>query len=293
MRISLVFLFLTVASLLEAQTIGVNMQEDASKIHATVKDAVYLIRQDYHIRDTTDPARRPMGLNRNPYFGRFYYLAMNVNGNLITDASVRTPWMQDPNFSMVRDSAKLLPELGTTAIRRLSDTVFRNIGHRLSDTIPANIELPDSSLALIPVHSQSGLLPDTVADSGSDSAMWYWTLKVRGPLADRPYVAFDTVPSVGYEVQKGRYSPGTGKYVTKSYYASSNAIGGLVLSTHPSLGRMEFRVHGVIVRKPKGRFEFKRLKAGKSTPAKKLQATPAPDEKPPGKVEMTSIESIE
>jgi hypothetical protein len=186
-----------------------------------------------------------------------------------------------------------LPELGATAIRRLSDTVFRNIGYRQNDTIPAGIELPDSSLTLIPLHSESGLLPDTVADSGSDSAMWYWSLKVKGPLTDRLFIAFDTVPSVGYEVQKGRYSPGTGKYVTKSYYASSNAIGGLVLSTHPSLGRLEFRVHGVIVRKPKGRFEFKRLKAGKSTPAKRIQ-TPSPqDVKPLGKIEMTSIESIE
>jgi hypothetical protein len=49
----------------------------------------------------------------------------------------------------------------------------------------------------------------------------------------------------------------------------------------------------VIVRKPKGRFEFKRLKAGKSTPAKMIQTTSPPDVKPLGKIEMTSIESNE
>jgi subtilisin family serine protease len=294
MRIPLLLLTFTASIASHAQTtLTGNLQEEPSKIHATVKDAVFVIRQDYYIRDTTDPARKALGLNKKPYFGRFYYLALNIEGCLVTDAAVRTPWLHDPNFTMVRDSANYVPELGASSYRRLSDTVFQNKGFGSVDTFSYFIDLHDSTLAVISVPVHQGLRLDTLADERADTAMWFWTLKVKGQTADRQNVYFDTIPSVGYEVQKGRYSPKLGSYVTKNYYTSSSAIGGLVLSTHPTLGRMDFQVHGIIVRKPKGKFDFKRLRAGRSDNRSKGKTIPSNESKPPDKVVITHIESKE
>ena len=293
MRIHLLVLIITASISSHAQTLTGSLTLEPSKIHATVKDAIFLIRQDYYIKDTTDPARKALGLNKNPYFGRFYYLALNIGGCLVTDAAVRTPWIHDPNFAMVRDSARYVPELGASSFRRLTDTAFQHKGFGSADSLSPCIDLHDSMLAVIPVPSHPGLPLDTFPDERVDTVMWFWTLKVRGQTADRQNVFFDSIPSVGYEVQKGRFSPKIGSYVTKNYYASSSAIGGIVLSTHPSLGRMEFQAHGIIVRRPKGQFEFKRLRARRLDSRSKGIANPAKDAKPPDKVVLTRIESKE
>ncbi len=291
MRVILLLLMSAATITLKAQTLTGNLQIEASKIHATVKDAVFIIRQDYYIRDTKDSSRTALGLNKKPYFGRLYFFAINISGSLVTDKGIRTPWLYDPNFSMVRDSARYVPALGAISFRRLTDTVFQHHDIRMSDTLSSSIDLQDSSLVLIPVPSLSGLALDTFPEEKADTAMWFWTLKVMGQTTDRPNVFYDSIPTISYEVQKGRYSPKSGGYIAKNYYTSSSAISGLILSSHSSLGRMDFKAHGIIIRRPKGKFDFRRLRIGVSQPRTKGSATPATEAKPPEKVVITRIES--
>jgi hypothetical protein len=155
------------------------------------------------------------------------------------------------------------------------------------------MDLQDSMLAVIPVPFLVGLSPDTLPDERADTAMWFWTLKVMGQTAERSNVFYDSIPSVMYEVQKGRFSPKYGVYVTKNYYTSSSAIGGLVLSTHSSLGKMEFQAHGIVIRRPKGKFDFKRLRVRKPDQGNRGKVNPSKDTKPADKVVITRIESKE
>jgi hypothetical protein len=179
------------------------------------------------------------------------------------------------------------------AVHSLMDSTFRTVTDSRPDSAQIRLMSPDSSLAVLFMPSLPGLPVDTLTDIRSDSSLWYWTLKIPGLLGDPKSMSFDSLPGWDYEVQRGRYSHSQRQYVTRNFYSSSSAILGVALSTQPSLGRMDLRVHGLIIRKASNRFLFRRVMYHRGRQGDRQPDPVTPPEKGNGGkgLQITKIES--
>jgi len=96
-------------------------------IKQATEDVLYIIRQDYVLKDTTSVNPNEYGLGGNDYFGRIYRLAVLSDNKLWCDISIRTPWEFDENYEEYRNNKALRPKLSKIAVRKINERYFKPI----------------------------------------------------------------------------------------------------------------------------------------------------------------------
>ena len=98
--------------------------DELRNVKAVAGGALYILRQDYYIVDTTLKPNKKSGLNGNNYFGRNYFLAVLADGKFYTDRNINTPWDLDAQFNTIKGLKKYLPVLSGFAYKQIDSTSF-------------------------------------------------------------------------------------------------------------------------------------------------------------------------
>jgi hypothetical protein len=231
--------------------------DELRTVRAVAGGALYVLRQDFYILDTTVKPNKKSGLNGNNYFGRYYFLALYADGKFYTDRNINSPWDLDAQFNTIRGLKKYMPVLSGFAFRQIDSVSFISIDS-IADFNKKRRENSDT-MSLYAALSLSKNLPMlTVANNTeklTDSTSFHWTLNVKEAREFNQKRFIDTIPSPEFDLTKGKYSLEKKSFINPGFFYGDKTIGGFVFTTKPSFGKVEYRLSGVIIKNKNGKFE--------------------------------------
>jgi hypothetical protein len=93
-------------------------------VYKCAEPALYIIRQDYKLKELKTHNPGLFGRGGKPYFGRGYTLAVLYMNKLWCSSDIRSPWNSDPAFDDYRNNDTLRPVLSRVAIRPVMKKEF-------------------------------------------------------------------------------------------------------------------------------------------------------------------------
>ena len=106
-------------------------------IRKSLDSALFIIRQDYVLRDTSNRHPTEYGREKNEYFGRTYTFAVLSDYKLWCDAKIQTPWLYDSNYLQLGQIDSIRPVLSKIANRPL----YLAIGDQFKHLLVAGADL--------------------------------------------------------------------------------------------------------------------------------------------------------
>ncbi len=88
-------------------------------VEEAVQEGLFLVESSYVLQDSTG---QRFGLDRKPFFNRFDYVGIALNGGTIMPSNALSPWSNDEQFKPYRDSHT--PVTFEIKMRPVKDTVF-------------------------------------------------------------------------------------------------------------------------------------------------------------------------
>lgn len=227
-------------------------------IKAVVNEAIYILRQDFYIIDTTSKRKIEMGLNHKDYFGRYYFVAILADGKFYTDNNINAPWKLDVNFNNLKESKKYIPALSNLAFKRWDEKDFKQIDsleiYNKSRKLSLNqnsrytyLTAPDS-LQCLKIASDNETL--------MDSTSYHWTISANEAKSFNENIFLDTIPTLDFNLSKGKYSVEKKGYVNTNFFYFEKTLGGFIFTTKASFGKLEYFLSGMILRINKGKFDM-------------------------------------
>jgi hypothetical protein len=245
MRTLLIVFFLICSHFARSQNKILFGSDDNKLLKAVVSDAIYILRQDYYLIDSTVKRGKKYGLNNKEYFGRCYFVAIAVNNQFYVDSAIMTPWDLDSNYTKYSSSKKYKPELSELAFRNIKEKKFSLIDKSILKDSPSR----SYPLLIMPSHdSLNSIELLNFSDSLLDSTAWFY-------VADLNYNIEKDEDSFIFETMKGRYSSQNDSFICNKFYYGNNTIGGFIFSTVPQFGFVKYCLSG-IVKKNNGKFQF-------------------------------------
>ena len=252
----LVALFVLLCCEGNSQGLSFTNNTDKMMLKAIADPALYILRQDYYIVDTTEKTQRRLGLNKQPFFGRTYFVALLADGKFYTENTIDSPWAVDSNFKSISGEKRYIPVLGELAYRKIEETNFKPFdslivrgkkGHGVFNSI-------SDYATLIAKDSIRGFEVAQSNEIYSDSTVWYWIACLSPSKPKHDSVSNDT-PSIQFDAVKGKYSSLKKTYTSNNFFYDEKTIGGFIFITKASFGKIQFLLHGLILRNgPKFRF---------------------------------------
>ena len=231
--------------------------EELQNVKAIAGGALYILRQEYYIVDSTTKQPKKFSLNGNNYFGRFYFIAILADGKFYTDKNINTPWELDAEFNAIKSLKKYTPKLSGLAYKQIDSVDFVAIDsiEAINKNRLTGID-SNSTYAVIPIYKRLPMLQ--LANNNEkllDSTSFHWLVsaKVAKDLNQNKFI--DTIPTLDFDLSKGKYSVGKKSYINNSFFYNENSIVGFVFTTKPSLGKIEYLLSGMIIRNKNGKFE--------------------------------------
>jgi hypothetical protein len=268
--------------------------EELRNVKAVVGGALYILRQDYYIVDSTTKQPKKIGLNGNNYFGRYYFVAILADGKFYTDKNINTPWVLDAEFNTIKSLKKYTPKLSGLAYKQIDSIDFVAIDsievinkNRLTG-IDSN-----STYAVIPTYKRLPMLQlANNIEKLWDSTSFHWLVsaKVAKELNQNKFI--DTIPTLDFDLSKGKYSVEKKSYINTGFFYNENSIVGFVFTTKPSLGKIEYLLSGMIIRNKNGKFESIPIIQKETTPVTttpKVEVEPKLEPKKDKPVRITEI----
>ncbi len=123
-KIHILFIFCFLNITLYSQITKNLFTSEQEFISKATDSVLYIIRQDYVLRDTTQNNPNEYGRGGKEYFGRIYTLAIASENKLWCDAKIRTPWLLDANYNPYKRIDSIKPYLSKTAIRPINQRKF-------------------------------------------------------------------------------------------------------------------------------------------------------------------------
>lgn len=231
--------------------------DELRNVKAVAGAALYILRQDFYIVDTTVKPNKKSGLNGNNYFGRYYFLAVLADGKFYTDRSINTPWELDAQYNTIKGLKKYLPVLSGFAYKQIDSASFNQVDSIIEFNKIRSLN-NDTSNLYVALSLSKNLPMLHLADNNEkllDSTSFHWSLSVKEAKEFNQKKYIDTLPSLEFDLTKGKYSLDKKTYVNPGFFYSDKTIGGFVFTTKPSLGKIEYNLSGVIMRNNIGKFE--------------------------------------
>ena len=221
-------------------------------------DAVYLLQQDYYITDTTVKERKRYGLNKQEYFGRFYFLSIVANGHFYVDAIINTPWKLDQNFKSISTKNKYQAVLGKLAFSKLNQVNFQHVDSSVSFNESRNSlmnVLDEYSMIKAPDSLKSFFVINPNDSTILDNTSWFWTASVLDTSKLNGGVLLSDQSKIEFESSKGKYQPSKKSFINNAFFYDDKTIGGFIFTTKASFGKVEYFLSGLTLKKD-GKFVF-------------------------------------
>lgn len=257
MKIIFILILVFLASNVKSQTPTFFNKENIGVIKKITEGALYILRQDFYILDTTVKPNIKSGFNGNNYFGRYYFIGLYADGKFYTDRNINTPWELDERFNSIKGLKKYIPVLSNFAYRQIDSSTFMNIDS-LAEFNKGRLSDIDTNMLYAAIRCSVNLPMLHLAENNEkmlDSTSFHWALNVKESKEFNKMNYTDTIPSIEYDLSKGKYSLDRKAYLNSGFYYNDKTIGGFVFTTRPGLGRIDYLLSGMIVKNKLGKFE--------------------------------------
>lgn len=217
------------------------LTDDQNMIRKATDSVLYIIRQDYVLRDTTNKIPSEYGRGGKEYFGRIYALAIISDNKLWCDAKIRAPWLEDVNFKPYQHIDSVRPYLSKTAIRQINQRKFQE-----SDIQLFGLQSKYDSLINkigICYYSQKKLLKGIkYLNETKDSTGW-----IILAYTSEDFSHNDSC-NINLSIFKAQphFKPNEADAVVKAPSITQNIIGGIYMNIAFSIGEIEVFFSGIL-----------------------------------------------
>jgi hypothetical protein len=219
---------------------GLQLSSNQQLIEDAVKDGLFVIRQNYQIKDTsvTPPAYYRWG--NDPHLGTVYTLGIKVNSGFYGDNKIMFPWNYNTRYEQYRNIANYVPVISETSWRSLDSTRYKTTPFS-SDSC----SLQSDSLA---VYVKSALFAGRGFhenySAGNKDGWLVWA------VSDKPASVADTLPfSLLIYRTKLVYEAGKKRHEIKNPVTDKKILGGLYLVPEVSdIGQIIFKLSGILIK---------------------------------------------
>jgi hypothetical protein len=210
---------------------------------ATV-EALYIVRQDYILKDTTSNNPNEYGFHGEDYFGRIYRLAVLSDNKLWCDNSVKMPWFFDENYNEYRNNKAIRPALSKVAIRMVN-------GRDYSPVNLAEIQTTNMDSLLHQLSIVSYALADTlpgIANKREIKSEKAWIVLASTKEDIKTNDTCDIKLSI--YLMPAAFAVDKLDAMVKAPSIGKNLLGGIYFEDVASLGKIELFFTGVLIKKP-------------------------------------------
>ncbi|MDR1592995.1 MAG: hypothetical protein LBS43_00745 [Prevotellaceae bacterium] len=219
---------------------GLQLSSNQQLIEDAVKDGLFVIRQNYQIKDTSTTPPTYYRWGNDPHLGTVYALGIKVRGGFYGDNRILFPWNSDTRYEEYRNIANYVPVISETNWRSPDSTHY--------GTAPFSADsctLHSDSLA---VHVKSAMFAGRGFNEnyspGEKDGWLVWA------VSDKPLPAADTLPlSLLIYRTKLVYEAGKKRYEIKNPATDKEILGGLyIVPETGDIGQIIFKLSGILIK---------------------------------------------
>jgi hypothetical protein len=217
----------------------------SSPIENNVKVNLFVIEQNYRLKDITKKSKNVFGRKDNKFFGSVYTIGLRSVKGFYTDSKAVTPWLFDPNFDEYKGKMQYQPFIVETNWRNIEDTKYTKSKKLIID--PQTIHVDNILFSTDMRFGKYGLTTNT---SLEEQEGWIvWVIK-----DDRQQDAFATV----IQSAKLKFDEFSKTTSAESAKAPKNVVFGVfVIEQNDSRGQIITVISGVAVNKD-GNWSFRK-----------------------------------
>lgn len=209
-------------------------------INQATQDVLYIVRQDYILKDTTSLNPNEYGIAGHNYFGRVYRLAILSENKLWCDNSVLTPWFRDVNYVEYKDDRAIQPVLSKVYVRKITERNYTQLNQ--SDLQTTSF---DSLLNKISIHYYS--FPDSIKGIANKKEVktdksWVILASTQESISEND--SCDIKLTI-YQMPTN-FTENKLDVVVKEPTVTENLLGGIYLTEEVSIGEIDFFFAGIL-----------------------------------------------
>ncbi len=200
-------------------------------VSQSVKEGLYVVKQEYILSDTTSVNPRIYGYDNNDYFGRDYALGIVVGRDLITYSSILEPWSRDSNYERYRNNRTVVPKLSKRHYRALNQDSYVQLADSMQRIGVANIFMDADSIKGFNLEKRDGEIEGWVVTLSGDKTK----ADSVGVLKIDAYTNTMTI------------SDAVSEYEIRKISIASDLMGGFyIVPTFNEIGIIELKVIGML-----------------------------------------------
>jgi hypothetical protein len=239
-RIAFIFIFILLKSIMFGQGFSF-LTDNQLLIKKSLDSALFIIRQDYVLRNTSRVNPIDYGSEKNEYFGRIYRFAILSDNKLWCDSKISAPWIFDKNYQLLGKVDSIRPVLSKIAIRPLLKKHFqefiadRKILSLSNDTIPEQLRIT----AITAKDLAKGV---SVSHDTRDSSGWIVIAYTNREISVNDSTE---IKLLIYRPNPG-FKPNKHEVEIKAPPLNENILGGFYFTVKYSVGMIQLAFSGVL-----------------------------------------------
>jgi hypothetical protein len=209
-------------------------------IEDAVRDGLFVIRQNYQIKDTSTMPPTYYRWGNDPHLGTIYALGIKVHGGFYGDNRVLLPWNYDTRYGEYRNAVNYVPVISETNWRLPDSAHYK--------TMPFSSDSCSWQSDSLAVYVKSAMF------AGKGFCENYSTGEKDGwivwAVSDKLTSATDTLPlSLLIYRMKLVYETGKKRYEIKNPNINKEILGGLyVVPEISGIGQITFKLSGILIK---------------------------------------------
>lgn len=215
---------------------------DQQFIKKTTDSVLFVVRQDYILRDTTTGTE--YGRGGREYFGRAYGLVVLSEDKLWGENKLKMPWLADTYFAQYSEVDSIQPILSKTAIRSINGKEFREVAIEQLATTTYDSLLEKVALTSYPLKEELPSIAQQAATQNQDG--WLVVIYMKGKVTE------DENGNLYHLIYrpKPNFNPNSLESKIVDPSITTNVLGGIYFTTNISIGKMELTFAGVLNKRP-------------------------------------------
>lgn len=219
-----------------AQNLDFNFQSPNQQIiEEVVSKGLYIVKQEYILKDTTAKNPKSYGRMGNSFFSVSYCLGLVVDSMIITDQKILTPWINDRNYDEYRNDRTKKPEISKQYYRKFNQSIY---------TLKAksNVTVYDSLVSVYQLYDSTLIKGFTLDSSVGEKEGWVVVVST-----DQTNIDTLSVFQMNIYKSKCEYTKNRMPVEIKRLPVSKRLIGGFfIVPNYQNIGSVYFSVAGFI-----------------------------------------------
>lgn len=206
---------------------------------------LYIIRQDYVLRDTISINPNEYGRGGREYFGRIYTLGIVSEGKLWCDAKVNNPWLFDPNYNQFQHLDTIRPVLSKIAIRQINSRNFVNLDLQII-TKQTEYDSLLNKLVITNYIPKNQMKSIANIKETKDSTGWLLLAYTNDEISKNDSCNIN----IAIYKSQPRFKQNSCEAEIKQPIVTQNLLGGFYFNTNISIGKIDVIFSGILNKRP-------------------------------------------